>query len=188
MDEMTLQLVPSTLEDKRLAFNWLCNSDVSASMFGFDGSEKPSWEEFCEDYLDCYFDGTDPEFGRVFMIVSHGQKIGCISYCCFHLRDHMAELDIWMGSEAHCGKGYGTQAISTLCDDLVVRFGITHFIIRPSRKNIRAVKAYKKAGFVEVDKEMEEQVVHRYLKDEYYEEYGAGDYGVEGTVTLVREN
>lgn len=188
MVSMPIQLIPSTLEDKRLAYTWLCESDVTDAMFGFDTNTKPSWEEFCEDYLDCYFDGTDPGFGRVFMIVSHGQKIGCISYCCFHLNDAMAELDIWMDSEANCGKGHGTEAILKLCDYLADNLEIKNFIIRPSKQNHRAVKAYKKAGFAEVAKEIEEQILHRYLKNEYYEAYGAGDYGVEETVTLVREN
>ena len=187
MDQQTILLIPSTLEDKRIVYNWLCESDVSDAMFGFDSNERPTWEEFCEDYADVYFDGTNPEYGRVFMIVLNGKKIGCVSYACFHLREHMAELDIWMDSEANCGKGYGTLAIIELCNYLASDLCINNYIIRPSVKNKRAIKAYNKAGFKEVEKSSVKQVLHKYLTDQYYEEYGQGDYGEEGTLTLVME-
>lgn len=187
MDERSIHLIASTVEDKRTVYKWLCESDVSDSMFGFDSNEKPTWDAFCEDYEELYFDGTNPEFGRVFMIVLNGKKIGCVSYASFHLREQMAELDIWMDSEANCGKGYGTLAIIELCNYLETSLGINNYIIRPSIKNARAIKAYKKAGFKEVEKTNEKQVLHKYLTDQYYKEYGQGDYGEEGTLTLIME-
>lgn len=184
-----VELVPASLEERMAIYEWLCNSDVTASMMGppdFVKLRIPTWDEFCEDYVDCYFDGSQPAKGKVFMIVTNNVKVGCISYTCFHLNASKAELDIWMKAEANCGKGFGTDAIIILCNYLKQFFQIEEFIIRPSIKNIRAIRSYQKAGFSIIDKNEEEIILKNFLKDEYFDLYSDGDYGKEGTVTLVK--
>jgi len=74
-------------------------------------------------------------------------RVGAIFYTCFYLKKHKAELDIWMNDIKNCGMGYGPDALRTLCRHLYDTQGISEFIIRPSARNQRAVKAYRKAGF-----------------------------------------
>jgi RimJ/RimL family protein N-acetyltransferase len=61
-----------------------------------------------------------------------------------------------MNSEANCGKGFGPDAILALCAYLREEFAITTFMMQPSARNPRAVRAYKKAGFMVVSATSEE--------------------------------
>ena len=56
-----------------------------------------------------------------------------------------------MRSEACCGRGYGTDALIALSRMLYVRFGVQEFMMQPSARNPRAIRAYEKAGFRSID-------------------------------------
>lgn len=95
------------------------------------------------------------------------------------------ELDIWLKAKEYCGKGYGIRALVALCDYLKQEFNIHDFIIRPAAKNIRAIRAYEKAGFQKVQGNDKEKTVKEFLLTEYLNEYGSGDYGFEDTEVLT---
>lgn len=152
----------------------------------YDDLPIPTWEEFCLDFEDYYFNGSKPKFGRVFIIKYGGEEIGAICYASFHLHSNRTELDIWMGSDRNCGKGLGTEAIMLLSNDLKNN-GIDKFIIRPSKRNTRAVRAFEKAGFVKVNDRDKQTVILQYIKEEFLEAYGAGDYGKADDVVLIME-
>lgn len=107
----------------------------------------PTWEEFCADYLPHYFDDSEPFSGRCFIIVADGQDVGMVCYNTIDQQRRSTELDIWLCSEAHCGRGYGSNALERLCADLHAAYGVEEFIIRPSKRNHRAIAAYRRAGF-----------------------------------------
>jgi len=180
-----IELIPAGITDRENVYNWCFHSETTKSHAGppdFPDMIIPTYKEFYEDYTDYFFTGTEPEKGRGFIITHEGAQVGFISYTCFHLKQHKAELDIWFNSEAHCGKGLGTDAIVSLCDFLNKTLEIQEFIIRPSVKNTRAVKSYKKSGFEEAA-----ELPGNYLLDEYKELYGDGDYGAGGDVFLVKK-
>ena len=181
-----IQLIPSTLNDRQNVYDWCFHCETSKSHCGlpdFPDVVIPTFEEFCEDYVEYFFTGAKPEDGRGFMIVFKGEQVGFISYTCFHLKPHKAELDIWLNSEAHCGKGLGTDAIVSLCNFLNQTMKIREFIMRPSVKNERAIKSYKKSGF----EESGEMPSDYYVSAEYAQLYGDGDYGAGGDVFLVKK-
>jgi diamine N-acetyltransferase len=90
------------------------------------------------------------------------------------LKRRFAELDIWLRSSQVCGQGYGSDALQALTRFLHGAFGITEFILRPSLRNTRAIRAYAKAGFLLLPLTDEEQA----------ERYGPGDYA--DTVVMVK--
>lgn len=49
-----------------------------------------------------------------------------------------------------------------------------------------AIKAYQKAGFSIVGKTDEETTLKQFLKEEYFSLYAEGNYGRDGTRTLVK--
>jgi diamine N-acetyltransferase len=114
----------------------------------FPDNPVPSWEEFVEDYASFYFDGTQPGRGRCFIIEVQHQPVGQINYDIISPAGPTIELDIWLSGSAFSRKGYGPDAINTLCAYLWQAFGRPTFVIAPSARNSRAVKAYRKAGFV----------------------------------------
>ena len=140
----------------------------------FPEASIPSWEEFRADYTVDYFDGTQAHIGRSLIIEVNGLAVGHISYSSEHLPDGCMELDIWMESLAQCGKGFGSEAIEALIAYLHDSFGVKRFIMRPSQRNVRAIKAYIKAGFANSPLSDKEQEVV----------YGAGEYV--DTITLER--
>ena len=179
-------LVPAGLSDKKTIYDWCYNSEITKSHSGLPHyPENPiaTWDEFFgEGYVDYFFTGTRPEDGRGFIILNDGEQAGFISYCSFHLNPGKSELDIWMNCEANCGKGFGSDAIISLGSYLNKNQGIAELIMRPSKKNARAAKAYMKAGF-----KKSEKPASYYLLDEYMPLYGAGDYGEGGDLLLVKQ-
>jgi RimJ/RimL family protein N-acetyltransferase len=180
---------PSKLTDKRKVYEWLCLSETAKSHMGppnFEDTPIPSWEEYCEDFKDYYFDGSKPDFGQLWIINDGSQEIGAICYSSFHLIGKSAELDIWMGTEKNCGRGLGSESLKIFCEYLIENHEIERFIIRPSKRNVRAVRAYEKAGFMKVSDEDKQKVLKEYLLDDYLDIYGQGDYGTGDDVVLVR--
>ena len=180
-----INLVPATLNDRQRVYDWCFHSETTKSHSGppdFPGVSIPNYEEFCNKYYpEYFFTGTIPVNGRGFIIRFNNESVGFISYCSFHMKKNKSELDIWINSEANCGKGFGTDAIITLTGYLNRILEINEFIIRPSIKNKRAFKSYKKAGFEESNESPD-----RFLLDEYLSLYGDGDYGIDGTMLLVK--
>ncbi len=140
---------------------------------GYSPDTIPAFQEFKDDYEDFFFNDSSPEKGRAYIIIlkenDEEKEIGFISYTGFGLMEGVAELDIWLKSLDYTGKGYGTSALKILSSELLKKIFDT-LIIRPCAKNIRAIKSYKKIGFVESVFEPE-----KYYRQEHIEEYAPGD-------------
>jgi diamine N-acetyltransferase len=128
----------------------------------------PTWEEFCEDYQPLFFGGSRPERGRSFIIERRdtGEALGHISYDCHGDRPHFAELDMWMRDSTCCGQGFGSEALRALSDHLHEAFGVREMILRPSARNVRAIRSYETAGFTRLDLSQADQA-RRYGPGEY---------------------
>ncbi|MGL4695880.1 GNAT family N-acetyltransferase [Enterococcus larvae] len=178
-------LVPAELNDRRRVYEWCFQSETTKSHTGPpDYPEKSiaSYEEFCAEYYEEYFfTGAKPEDGRGYLIVYEDTAVGFISYSSFHVKAGIAELDIWMDSEANCGMGFGTDAILILSEFLNRANGISELIIAPAMQNKRAVRSYEKAGFTHSAKAMVD-----FLESNYVALYGSGDYGLEETALMVK--
>lgn len=173
---MTLR--PAAKDDRRDIYNWLAASDVTPFMMGpptFTDVAVPSWDEFCEDYVQYFFDGTRLDKGRSFIITVASESVGHISYSGLDPKHRTAELDIWMRSQQVCGRGYGTDALLTIVRHLTEICVVSKCIVRPSLRNPRAVCAYQKAGFKLSKLPLEEQILI----------YGHGEYS--DTITLERQ-
>ena len=172
-----VSLRPALEQDRPAVYQWLAESDLTASMLGppdFCDAPAPTWVQFCDDYGGHFFDGTRQEVARSFIIEAHGRAVGHVNYDGMDLMRRFAELDIWLRSSEVCGRGFGSDALLALTRHLHEAFGITDFILRPSRRNTRAMRAYVKAGFLLLPLTNDEQV----------ERYGPGDYS--DTVVMVK--
>lgn len=134
-------------------------------------SFEEGYDSFALEYEAGYFDDSEP-FIRAGLMICLGIErlpIGFISYS--QITDYrgrervyhfgVAELDIWLNGEVNCGRGYGTDAIATLTRYLRERANINSFMICPERNNLRAMRAYGKAGFKEVPEREKEEVLLR---------------------------
>jgi hypothetical protein len=74
-------LRPASEDDRRAVYQWLAQSDLTASMLGppdFTDVPAPDWEQFCTDYGTPFFDGTREEVGRSF-IIEADQPVGHVN-------------------------------------------------------------------------------------------------------------
>jgi RimJ/RimL family protein N-acetyltransferase len=161
----------STMEDRRPIFEWLAHSDISSSMFGepnFPEEPPPTWEEFCEDHTPHFFEGEITEQGRCFIMQIDNEDVGQIYFNDIDIRNGIkrVELDMWLRAESYCGNGNGSDALMTLCEFLANRFGVEKFLVQPSARNPRAIRAYEKVGFVRLQVPLEQAV----------QEWGPNDY------------
>ena len=142
---------PAVPEDRRPVFEWLTRSDLTHRMMGpptYPDSPVPTWKEFINDYREHFFDGSDPYSGRCYIIQVKDEAIGQINHDRIHIEDYSTELDIWLKSSKYTHRGFGTDAILTLCNYLTTQYGCKIFKMAPSKRNTIAVRAYEKAGFI----------------------------------------
>ncbi len=138
--------------DKRMVYEWGAQSDITKSIMGpplFPDQPVPTWEEFNQGYKDYYFDGSQPLLGRGYMICTGTETVGFINYNDIYLDQGFTELDIWLKSESNCSKGYGTDAILTLCTYLKAQYDLKYVLMEPSARNPRGVRSYQKIGFID---------------------------------------
>jgi len=145
-------LRPAIPEDEPQILKWLLRSDVTPSMLGpplFPERPMPRPDDPSQRLDPHYLDGTAPELGRCYLILVDRERLGQVTYNDIVERDarKQVELDIWMRSEAFCGKGYGSEALDALCSYLHAMFGVEKFMVQPSARNPRAIRAYEKVGF-----------------------------------------
>lgn len=172
-----LRIRPATPADRRAVYEWMTAPGIVESMMGpptFSDAPAPTWEQFCADYVPCYFDGADERFGRSFIIDAQGRAVGHISYSRVESDPDTFEIDIWMRSRGDCSRGLGSAAINLLCERLHTGFDARRIIMRPSARNARAIRAYRKAGFEFATLGSAEQA----------RRYGPGDYA--DTVVFIR--
>lgn len=159
-----LTIRPATLKDKKNIYMWLAHSNLTGEMLGspnFPEVPIPTWKEFIEDYKAHYFDGSLPQKGQCFIITYNGHEIGQINHNEIDPITQSTEIDIWMADRELTGKGHGTGAIKLLCECLAHNFECKTIYIAPSRRNLKAIKAYTKAGFNET-KELPDNFVPDY--------------------------
>lgn len=135
------------VSEKRKIFEWyshIISQDMSLS---WSKGQECTWEEFDADFKDFYFKKLSQKKGSVMIIENGDVDIGCMCYDNNFLKPNCSELDIWMKNEENCGKGLGVLALKKLIEYLKAEKGIKKFLIRPSEKNIRAIRAYQKAGY-----------------------------------------
>jgi len=169
--ERLVRLRPATMLDRRVVWEWMACSDLTASMAGppeFAEAPVPTWEQFVNDYRPHFFDGSRPERGRSFIIEHRGEAVGHISYDSHGKRPHFAELDMWMRDSSCCGQGFGRAALVQLSEHLHTAFGIRELILRSSARNLRAIRAYAAAGF-EIAELTQTQQAERYGPGEYHD-------------------
>jgi RimJ/RimL family protein N-acetyltransferase len=65
-----------------------------------------------------------------------------------------------------CGQGFGSEAVRLLSHHLHEMLGIHEMILRPSARNVRAIRSFEKAGFVRLDLTQREMAAR----------YGPGEY------------
>lgn len=153
-DRNSLQLRPAVFADRRKVYHWLVASDATRSIMGppyFPDYTVPGWEKFCTDYSEHFFLPDGDGYGRMFIICMDGREIGYIGYYGLNGWRGLAEVEICIAASADCGRGWGSSTVRRLADELLEHSTVESVVARPSRRNRRAIAAFRKAGFVQYD-------------------------------------
>lgn len=147
---------PLTEADLPLIRRWLLEPHVSRWW------QDPPRATYPDDELEKYRrrifgDDTDPTL--LFFIRHGGRPIGFIQ--CYRIDDYdeygralaldvpSAGIDLFIGEPDLIGKGLGPAAIRAFLRDVVfARYDVAECVIGPSVRNLSAIRAYEKAGFV----------------------------------------
>ena len=140
--------------DRERAYAWYAHSDLTPSFLGpplYPDHPVPEYETFCDDYLPFFFDGTRPFDGRALIIQEGGADVGFLSHGPINLLHDVVEIELWFAARAQCGNGRGAEALTLTCAWMQSTYGIDRFLLRPSRRNVHALRAIRRAGFRETD-------------------------------------
>jgi len=137
-----------TVEEIPPFYQWAAQSEATFFWYGeLQGDKVPTYEEFLKDWKRYYFDGSEPEKGRSFVILVGDRAIGQINYNEIKKGDNSVELDIIIAEDRDKNKGYGSDALQTLSRYLFQEMNVQKCWIEVITKNPRAIRAYQKAGF-----------------------------------------
>ncbi|MCS6944829.1 MAG: GNAT family N-acetyltransferase [Sutterellaceae bacterium] len=140
--------------DCERAYGWLVCSDLTPDIAGpplYPEVPLPTFEAFCAQYPAFYFDGSRPFEGRALIIEAGGASVGFLAHGRVCLLHEVTQIDLWLNGRAVCGRGYGSEALRLASEWMQGAYGIDRFVVRPSRRNVRALRAARRAGFRETD-------------------------------------
>ena len=149
-DKVTLQ--PMTADQVPLFYRWATQSEATPFWYGeLVGEPLPDYEHFLKDFPTHYFDGSQPEKGRSFVIMVGRQAIGEINYNEIDREHNSVDLDIIIAEDSDKSRGYGSDALKVLARYLFSKMNIEVCILETILKNTRAIRAYEKAGFKQTE-------------------------------------
>jgi diamine N-acetyltransferase len=140
--------------DRPRAYQWLARSDLTGGVLGpplYPDYPVPTLEQFASTFGPHHFDGSRPFDGRGLIVQSGDDDVGFLCYSRINLSKDVVELDLWLAGRRCCGRGLGSAALALACEWLQQKFGVNRFLLRPSRRNVHALRAMRRAGFRETD-------------------------------------
>jgi RimJ/RimL family protein N-acetyltransferase len=145
--------------DRIRVYQWIARNDLAWTMTGsapiFE-PRVPTFDEFRTRHGEHFFTGKRPFKGRA-LIASNGEDdVGFVVYRDINLLQDVVELDVWLAGRRFQGQGYGSAAMALACEWLQAEFGVNSFLLRPSRRNVHALRAARRAGFREANIEARE--------------------------------
>jgi len=124
--------------------NWFENIDIKTNILT---SSKMKTLEDLKLYISDKYNANNIIFLGIFCI-NTGFHIGNIKYEPIDFKNKYAILGILIGDESYRGKKVGVEVIKASGAWLNESYGISKIVLEVSPINIRAINAYKSAGFI----------------------------------------
>jgi RimJ/RimL family protein N-acetyltransferase len=175
------RLRPMRAGEAPLFYEWATDPEVQP-FWGGRGHYR-DLDGFLRDWQPHYFDGSQPDRGRCFTVESlpaggraDARPIGMIAYNRIDVSNRSTEIDIVIGDPAYRDRGHGTDAIRAFLAFLFDTVGLHRVWLATYDYNVRAQRAYEKAGFVRegvmrqsdwVDGHWVDSVIYGILEDEF---------------------
>jgi RimJ/RimL family protein N-acetyltransferase len=131
-----------------LVRQWEFNNDIDVELAG--GGDPPMPQSL--ERLQADYDRETAKGGRndaTFAIDVDGRFIGACGLFTFNPTDRTCELGIAIGDKAYWGQGYGREAVRLLVEYAFRFRNFRRVWLWVHAANVRAIHAYRAAGFVE---------------------------------------
>lgn len=130
-----------TSEDYLKLYNW-CKQE-----FVYEWFEQRilTYDEIVDKYERKLKEGKQD----LYIIKSSNKDIGLAQI--YKYKDNTYEYDLFIGEEDYLDKGIGTKVVNEINNIIYTKYKADSIILRPFKRNIRAVKCYLKCGFRIID-------------------------------------
>lgn len=146
METILFRKLNDNEEDYLKLYNWCQNKYV----YEWFEQRKLSYDEIVNKYRSKLENGKQD----LYIITLDNKDIGFVQIYKFEDDINMGidayEYDVFIGEENYIGKGFGKEIVKNINDFIYEKYKTHDIIIRPFKRNIRAVKCYLKCGFKEV--------------------------------------
>jgi aminoglycoside 6'-N-acetyltransferase len=145
-------LRPATDDDLDLLVGWLADPEVYRWWEGRPLSR--------EEVADMYTGRKKPEV-EPFVVEADGAPVGYLQ--CWQGTESSGGIDMFLVPEAR-GRGFGHDAARAASRFLLDRRGWTEVTVDPMVDNIRAIRAFERAGFSSQREELDDETGNRILR------------------------
>jgi len=139
--------------DLLLAYQWFAHSDLTRELMGpplYPDRPVVDLDQFRGAHPPHIFSAITPFEARGWVIAAGGDEVGFLRHGRVDLLRDVVELDVWLAARRYCGHGYGSEALGLACEMLQAECGVNRFVLRPSLRNVHALRAMRRAGFREL--------------------------------------
>lgn len=139
---ISFKLFDNKEETYQEIFEWCQNKTV----YEWFEQRKLSYEEIKDKY---YKKWSDPN-QEVLIIQNDGKDIGLVQIYPFAEDENTYEFDLFIGEEEYQSIGLGTEIVNTITNKIFEMNNIDTIIIRPFKRNLRAIGCYTKCGYKKI--------------------------------------
>ena len=125
--------------DYQKIYNWCQNKDV----YEWFEQRILSFDEIKNKYQNKLLLNKQ----KVFIISLNSKDIGLVQIYHYENKDNIYEYDIFIGENDYLSKGFGKVIINYIDNYIFNTYSAKSIILRPFKRNIRAVKCYQKCGY-----------------------------------------
>jgi aminoglycoside 6'-N-acetyltransferase len=141
--EVTLRLRPATPADIELLRRW----DRAPHVIASDPNDDWAWETELD---------RSPDWRQQLIADLAGRAVGFVqiidpsredSHYWGEVAENLRAIDLWIGSEADLGKGYGTRMMALALGRCFANPAVSGVLVDPLASNTRAHRFYERLGF-----------------------------------------
>lgn len=161
-------------EDVKLAYEYMNDSEVILNLT--TGIPYPMTLEMEKHWFESQKE-MKSTYNFAIETLDEGIYIGGCGVNKLDLKNGVAIIGIFLGRDDYRGKGYGTDAMSVLLDFIFNQINVNKVQLSVFSFNERALKSYKKNGFVEEGRirqrifrngEYQDEIIMGILREEYF--------------------
>ncbi|MFW9828083.1 MAG: GNAT family N-acetyltransferase [Candidatus Thorarchaeota archaeon] len=159
-----VQLVPIKREHIEYFLKWFNDPEITQYLLRYRPMTRMAEEEWIENLKN-----RDNNINFAISILSEDTKEKIIGNCGIHeidWKNRFGALGIMIGEKEYQNKGYGTEAVELLVEYGFNTVNLNRIELYTHDFNIRALKSYKKVGFIEEGRKRKSNWINGKYNDE----------------------